>query len=234
MDVCNNFHLPHHLPHHQHPPPHHYQLPPTYNLYYRNHPLLEGLSKHQDLHLIVDGQYTSTGDTTENVGSSTLEEGLGTLLGDDLTESIEGRLVLDGLTRSHHHTTTDSIQWVRSNTSTSGNTPSEKEGGKEVALKRTDKDDRLDRVVHTEVQTTVNNDTSDGRTETTVQTSDTISGEGLLVHIDQTVELTSTTSLGVLVVVRETSTGVIEGVDEEEGGSTGHLRKLEICNCSEE
>jgi hypothetical protein len=235
MDVCNNFHLPHHLPHTIHTPfrtitsSHQHN-----NLYYRNHPLLESLSEHQDLHLIVDGQDTGTGDTTENVGSSTLEEGLGTLLGNDLTESIEGRLVLDSLTRSHHHTTTDSIQWVRSNTSTSGNTPSKKEGGKEVALKRTDKDDRLDRVVHTEVQTTVNNDTSDGRTETTVQTSDTISGEGLLVHIDQTVELTSTTGLGVLVVVGETSTGVIEGVDEEEGGSTGHLRKLGFCNCSEE
>lgn len=50
--------------------------------------LLEGLSEHQDLHLIVDGQNTSTSDTTENVGTSTLEERFDTLLGDDLTTSI--------------------------------------------------------------------------------------------------------------------------------------------------
>jgi hypothetical protein len=35
--------------------------------------------------------------------------------------------------------------------------------------------------------------------------------------------LTLTTGLGVLVVVGKTGTGVIEGVDEEEGSSTGSL-----------
>jgi hypothetical protein len=173
--------------------------------------------------LIVDGQDTSTCDTTENVGTSTLEERLDTLLGNDLATSIEGRLVLDSLTRSHHHTTTDSVQGVRSDTSTGSDGPSEKERGKEVTLKRTNKDDRLDRVVHTEVQTTVNDDTSNGRTETTVETGDTISGEGLLVDINQTVELTLTTSLGVLVVVGKTGTGVVERVDKEEGSGTRSL-----------
>jgi hypothetical protein len=201
--------------------PKYYQLPPR--LYNYTHSLLEGLSEEEDLHLIVDGQDTSTGDTTENVGTSTLEERLDTLLGDDLASSIHGRLVLDGLTRSHHHTTTDSIQWVRSNTSTSGDTPSEKEGSKEVTLKRTDKDDWLDGVVHTEVQTTIDDYTKNGRTETTVETGNTIRGEGLLVDIDETVELTLTTRLGVLVVVGETGTGVIEGVDEEEGSGTSSL-----------
>jgi hypothetical protein len=172
--------------------------------------------------LIVDRQHTSTGDTTENVGTSTLEERPNTLFGDDLTASIQGRLVLDGLTRSHHHTTTDSIQWVRSNTSTSSDGPS-KEGGKEVTLKRTDEEDRLDRVVHTEVKTTVDDDTSDRWAETTVETGDTIRSKSLLVDIDQTIELTLTASLGVLVVVGKTGTGVIEGVDEEEGGGTSEL-----------
>jgi hypothetical protein len=188
--------------------------------------LLEGLAEHQDLHLIVDGQHTSTGDTTENVGTSTLEERPETFLGNDLATGIERGLVLDGLTRSHHHTTTDSVQGVRSNTSTSSNSPAEKEGGQEVTLKRTDEQDRLDRIVHTEVKTTVDDDTSDGRPETTVETGDTISSEGLLVNIYQAVELTLTTSLGVLVVIGKTGTGVIEGVDEEKGGSTGGLRYL--------
>ena len=185
--------------------------------------LLEGLAEHQDLHLIVDGQDTGTSDTTENVGTSTLEEGLEALLGDDLATGIQRRLVLDGLTGGHHHTTTDGVQGVGSNTGTSGDSPSEEEGGEEVTLKRTDEEDRLDRVVHTEVQTTVDDDTSDGGTETTVETGDTIRGKSLLVDIHQAVELTLTTGLGVLVVVGKTGTGVIEGVDEEEGSSTSGL-----------
>lgn len=58
---------------------------------------LELLSEEDELHLIVDGQDTGTCDTTEDVGASSLEERPGTLNSDDLTESIEGRLVLDGL-----------------------------------------------------------------------------------------------------------------------------------------
>jgi hypothetical protein len=194
-------------------------------LLYRANHLLEGLAEHQDLHLIVDGQHTGTGDTTENVGTSTLEEGLDTFLGDNLATSIERRLVLDGFTGSHHHTTTDSVQGVRSDTGTSGNWPSESEGGKEVTLKRADEEDRLDRIVHTEVETTVDDDTSNWGTETTVETRDTIGSESLLVNIDQAVELTLTTGLGVLVVVGKTGTGIIEGVDEEEGSGTSSLEK---------
>lgn len=59
--------------------------------------LFELLAEHEELDLVVDGQHTSTGDTTENVGTSTLEERLDTLLGNDLAGGIEGRLVLDGL-----------------------------------------------------------------------------------------------------------------------------------------
>lgn len=213
--VVNNFHLPHHslLPHSPIHPNH---------LRRRNH-LFEGLAEQEDLHLVVDGQHTSTSNTTEDVGTSTLEERLDTLLGNDLAGGIHGRLVLDSLTRGHHHTTTDGVERVRGDTGTSGDGPSEKEGGDEVTLERTDKDDRLDGVVHTEVETTVDDDTSDGRTETTVETGNTVRGEGLLVDVDQTVELTLTTSLGVLVVVGQTGTGVVEGVDEEKGSGTGSL-----------
>jgi hypothetical protein len=58
---------------------------------------LELLAEHEQLDLVVDREHTSTGDTTEDVGTSTLEERLGSLLGDDLSGSIEGRLVLDRL-----------------------------------------------------------------------------------------------------------------------------------------
>lgn len=184
---------------------------------------LEGLSEEKDLELIVDGEHTSTGDTTENVGTSTLEERLDTLLGDDLAGSIQGTVVLDGLARGHHHTTSDSVKRVRGDTGTGGNTPTEGEGGKEVVGKGTDQDDRLDRVVHTEVQTTVDDDTSDGGHETTVQTRDTIGSKSLAVHVNQTVELALTALLGVLGIVGKTSTGVVEGVDEKERSGTSSL-----------
>ena len=181
--------------------------------------LLELLSEHDELDLVIDGQDTSSGNTTENVGTGTLEERLDTLLGNNLLEGMVGRLVLDGLTtkikwseigqlryigsgnlRGHHHTTTDGIKRVRGNTGTSGDTPTESERGQEVALKVSDEDDWLDGVVHTEVQTTVNDDTKDRRTETTVpismsvaaqyfrilgnsQSSKTVRSQSLLVHI---------------------------------------------------
>lgn len=181
---------------------------------------LEGLAEEEDLELIVDGEDTSTGDTTENVGTSTLEERLDTLLGDDLGSGIEGRLVLDGLTGGHHHATTDGVKGVRGDTSGGGDAPAESERGEEVVLEVTDEEDGLDGVVETEVETTVNNDTSDGGTETTVETGNTIGSDGLAVDIDEAVELTLTTLLGGLGVVGETGTGVIEGVDEEEGSGT--------------
>jgi len=134
-----------------------------------------------------------------------------------------GRQNFTYLTRSHHHTTTDSVQRIRSDTSTSGDSPAEQEGGKEVTLKRTNENNRLDGVVHAEVQTTVDNYTKNGGHETTVETSNTIGSEGLLVDIDETVELTVTTLLGVLSIVGKTGTGIVERVDEEERSSTGSL-----------
>lgn len=49
------------------------------------------------IHTIVDGQHTGTSDTTEDVGTSTLEEGSDTLSSHDLLGSVEGALVLDSL-----------------------------------------------------------------------------------------------------------------------------------------
>lgn len=86
-------------------------------------------------------------------------------------------------TRSHHHTPTDSIERVRADTSASGDSPAEQEGSQEVTLKTTDEENRLERVVHSEIQTTVDDDTSDRGTETTVETKDTVRGESLLVDI---------------------------------------------------
>ncbi|KAG9966922.1 ADP,ATP carrier protein, partial [Aureobasidium melanogenum] len=191
---------------------------------------LELLAEEDELDLVVDGQDTSTGNTTEDVGTSTLEERLDTLSGDDLAGSVEGTVVLDGLTGGHHHTTTDSVKRVGSDTSTSGDGPTEEERGEEVALEGTGEENGLERVVHTEVQTTVDNDTSDGGHETTVETGNTVRGEGLLVDIDETVELALTRALGGLGVVGKTGTGVVEGVDEGKGSGTSSLDEGKVAH----
>jgi len=190
------------------------------------------LAEHELLHLVVEGQDTGTGNTTEDVGSSTLEERLNTLLGDDLRTGINHGLVVDSTTRGHHHTTTDSVKGVRSETGTGGDTPTEEEGGKEVTLERADEDNGLDGVVKTEVETTVDNDTNDGRDETTVKTGDTVRSKGLSVDIDETVELTGTTLGSRLVVVGKTGSGVVERVDEEEGRSTSGTTLI-VRRCSQ-
>lgn len=130
------------------------------------------------------------------------------------------------LARGHHHTTTDGVERVRGNTGGGGDSPAEEERSKEVTLERANEDDRLDGVVETEVETTVDDDTGDGRHETTVETGNTVRGEGLPVDVDETVELTVTARLGVLGVVGKTGTGVVEGVDEEEGGGTSSLKTM--------
>lgn len=130
---------------------------------------------------------------------------------------------MSGGTRSHHHATTDGVKRVRGDTGTSGDAPAEEEGGEEVALQGTDEHDGLDRVVHAEVETTVDDDTGDGGHEATVQTGNTVGGEGLAVDVDEAVELALTTRLGVLGIVGKTSTGEVEGVDEEERSGTSSL-----------
>jgi hypothetical protein len=92
-----------------------------------------------------------------------------------------------------YHTTSDSVERIRSETCSGCDGPTEQERGKEVTLKSPDEEDGFEGIVHTEVKTSVDNDTSDGRTETTVQTANTVGCKGLLVHIDQTIELTFTT-----------------------------------------
>jgi len=178
------------------------------------------LAEDELLEFVVHGQDTGTGNTSEDVGTRTLEEGPDTLLGDDLGTSVEHGLVVNGTARSHHHTTTDSVQGVRSETGTGSDRPTEEERGQEVTLERTNKDNRLDRVVETKVETTVDNDTNDGGDETTVETGNTVGSEGLSVNIDETVELTSTALGSGLVVVSETGSGVVERVDEEQRRGT--------------
>lgn len=92
------------------------------------------LAKDNHLELVIHSKDTSTRNSTKDVGASTLEEGLGTLLRQDLLESIQGALVLDGLSRGHHHPSADSVNGVRCKTRTVGDQPTKSKAGKEVVL----------------------------------------------------------------------------------------------------
>lgn len=76
------------------------------------------------------------------------------------------------------------IKGIRSKASTNGNPPAKEEWSQERTLKSTDEDDGLERIIDTEVQATVNNDTDDGWDEATVKSGNTIGSQSLLVDID--------------------------------------------------
>ena len=93
-------------------------------------------------------------------------------------------------TRGHHHTTSDGINWVGSKTRDNSNSPTEEEGSHEGTTFTNE--DWLDSIVDTEVKTSVDEDTDTGDGETSVETGNTVGGDGLLVDIDETIVLSLT------------------------------------------
>lgn len=72
---------------------------------------------------VVKYKYNGTACTTENVGERALEEGFSTFCLGDGGPAVDCVLVNDfalGTSRLHHHTSTDCIEWIRNNTSNSG------------------------------------------------------------------------------------------------------------------
>lgn len=87
-----------------------------------------------------------------------------------------------------------------------------------------------ERVVNTEVETTVDDDTNDRGDKASVETGKTVRLEGLTVDIHETIELTVSSTLGGLSVVRKTGTSVVERVDEEQGGGTSSTTRGDVAS----
>ena len=85
-----------------------------------------------------------------------------------------------------------------------------------------------ERVVDTEVETTVDDDTDDGGNETTVETSNAVRSQSLLVNVDETVKLAGSSTLGRLRIVGQTGTGVVERVDEQERSCTSGTTRRDV------
>jgi len=82
------------------------------------------------LELVESGEHTGTGNTTEDVGTGTLEERHEAFCLHDLLGAVEGRCVHHRLvaTGGHHHSTTDGVNRVREHARDDGDGVSNGEG----------------------------------------------------------------------------------------------------------
>lgn len=135
----------------------------------------------QGLDLIVKDEHESTASASEDVGKSSLEESFASLSFVDLGPAVDGVLVHDvGLSTSrlHHHTTTDSVEGVRDDTGSGGHNLGDHPLDQEWSLLGVGQH-ATGRIVETEVGSTVDDDALHGDVESTVQTNNTVSLDGL-------------------------------------------------------
>jgi len=191
-----------------------------YNLFGSTDATLEA---HGGLDLSVKDQHQGRADGTESVGSSTLEKGSGALLLQDLPEAVNSsgvkplRLWLLGL---HLQTSADGIERVGSITgSDGGNLGNGELGGKSnEAGVLSERVDAGKGIVHTEVDTSVWDDTSDGDTEAVVKTHEAGRTSGSLDKaVTQAVERSGTTTD----IGSKSGTGIVQRIDNAQGTSTG-------------
>ena len=122
-----------------------------------------------------------------------------------------------GSARVHHKSTSHGIERVGDDTGGNGNELSESPHGEHVGFLGIWEENGLTSIEHTEVRSTVSDDTDDGDSETSVETLRTVLREDLLQAVNETVELTITALAD---ISGETSSGEIQRVDDSEGGGT--------------
>jgi len=140
------------------------------------------------LDLFVEGEDEGTTGTSDDVRQATLEEGSSTLLLQDFLDAVHGTIIeflITFLSRSHHKSSSNGIEWVGDDTSRDGNDLSEGEEDHHVWLLT---EHNLTSIEETEVGGSVEDDTDDGDSETLVKSGEAVLGEDLLEAISKTVE----------------------------------------------
>ena len=173
------------------------------------------------LDLGVENEHKGATGSADNVGEGSLEEGEGTFLGEDLLEAVSSAGVLNvgaGTAGLHHQATADGVKGVGEDTGEDGDDLGEHPHGEHAGVFGIGEEDGLSGIVATEVGSAVGNNTNNGDTETTVESSGTIGGGDLLEAVDETTEFTGTTGTD---ISGEAGTGEVKGVDDAEGGSAG-------------
>lgn len=139
------------------------------------------------LEFVKASQDTSTCDTPEDVSASALHQGHEALALDDLNGAVNGSVVLNGRTGSHHHTPPDGVNGVGHQPGGDGHAPAQQEGQEERSVLA--QEDGFERVIEAEVHASVDEDTDAGDGESSVQALDTVGLHGLGVDVDEAVEL---------------------------------------------
>jgi len=162
------------------------------------------------LHRVETGQNTSAGGSTKNIGACSLEEGRDSLVLEDLHSGVHWALVMHSGTRRHHHSSTNRVDGVGGERGEHSDCVSECEGDQESGI--LGEEDWLERIVQTEVETSVDEDADGRNDEASVKTGNAVGRDRLSVHVDQAFVLTFTAlAFG---VVGELGTGEIERVDD--------------------
>jgi hypothetical protein len=181
----------------------------------------------RDVGLLDDvgtGEHTGASDTAEDVRACALHERHKALVLENLHTAVHTAVVLDGRAGRHHHASSDGVDRVGGKSGSDGDGPSEEERHQSAATV-TD-ENRLERVVQTKVETSVDEDTDARDHEATVETGDTVAGQRLSVHVDEAVELAlAALSLG---VVGETSSRKVETVHDGERERTGEAARRDV------
>lgn len=179
------------------------------------------------LHVVEADEDEGSAETTEDVGTGTLEEGVDTVVLEDLGSAVEGSRVLGlGGTRGHHHAATDGVEGVGDETSDDGDGVTEGEAGEETGILAHEVH-LVGGIVDAKVSTTVEDDTDAGDDEAVVDSTLTpsLSTGGLEDAVKGSGEL----ALGsVSDIDGETGTGKVEGVDDEERGGSGGTTRGDV------
>lgn len=181
------------------------------------------------MQLVVACQDSCTCNTSEDIGSSTLEEGSDSLVDENFFGTIDRSAIFFSLAGCHHHSSSDGVDRIRSETSADSDHPPESEVDEEVVVERF-REDGSNRIVNTEVESSIDDDTNTRDNESSVEPSDSVSGECFLIHVNEAVELLDTSLFGVLQVIGESSSGIIQGIDEQERDRAGSTSRSEISN----
>merc|ERR1719456_331763 len=178
------------------------------------------LAAHLETERHVDGldgvdasEHTSASNTTQDVRAGALHQRHEALVLHNLRSAVERRRVLHGSAGRHHHAAADRVERVPQQTGHNRHGPAEREVQREVVNRQ----QNLQRVVQTEVEATVDDDTGARHHEAAVQADRAVGLERLHVHVQQAVELALTaTLLRRLHVVGEAGTGVVQRVHEQQ------------------
>merc|ERR1711976_1104573 len=124
------------------------------------------------LELVKSSQHTSSSNTSQDVGTSSLHQGHESLVLEDLDTAVNGALVLDTTSGGHHHTSSDGVNGVGHKSSSDGDSPTKEEGQSDI--RGISQEHGLQGVKKTEVHSSVDEDTNSGDDESSVQTLDTV------------------------------------------------------------